>query len=184
MTKTDKALVLLLRFVGVGSLFALVAVFMPVPWMAATHRWLGLGEMPTGPVVEYLARSLSAFYALVGALCLVVLPAPGAVPGGGLRPAERGPARRRSGGGDAVVVVGLRGARGRGVRGAAVRAGPLIERVALVMLNSFGHLTPCFHLEVETLGPVRGMTRWQQFFNLSPRCRLACSPGLLSTSPG
>jgi len=40
--------------------------------MAATHRWLGLGEMPTGPVVEYLARSLSAFYALVGALCLVM----------------------------------------------------------------------------------------------------------------
>ena len=44
----------------------------PVSWMAAAHRWLGLGEMPTGPVVEYLARSLSAFYALVGALCLVV----------------------------------------------------------------------------------------------------------------
>jgi hypothetical protein len=37
-----------------------------------THRWLGLGEMPTGPIVEYLARSLSAFYALVGALCLVM----------------------------------------------------------------------------------------------------------------
>src|SRR5262249_54828619 len=72
MTKSDKALVLLLRFVGGGSLFALVGVFMPVSWMAATHRWLGLGEMPTAPVVEYLARSLSAFYALVGALCLVV----------------------------------------------------------------------------------------------------------------
>ena len=28
--------------------------------------------MPTGPIVEYLARSLSAFYALVGALCLVM----------------------------------------------------------------------------------------------------------------
>ena len=28
--------------------------------------------MPTGPVVEYLARSLSAFYAVMGALCLVV----------------------------------------------------------------------------------------------------------------
>ena len=51
MTKSDKALVLLLRFVGVGALFALVAVFMPVPWMAATHLRLGLGEMPTGPVV-------------------------------------------------------------------------------------------------------------------------------------
>ncbi len=63
---------ILLRFVGVSALFALVAVFMPSSWMAATHRWLGLGEMPTGPVVEYLARSLSAFYALVGALCLVM----------------------------------------------------------------------------------------------------------------
>ena len=60
MTRADKALVLLLRFVGVPALFALVAVFMPVSWMAATHRWLGLGEMPAGPVVEYLARSVSA----------------------------------------------------------------------------------------------------------------------------
>jgi hypothetical protein len=40
--------------------------------MVATHRWLGLGEMPTGPVVEYLARDLSAFYAVMGALCLVM----------------------------------------------------------------------------------------------------------------
>ena len=72
MTKSDKVLVILLRIVGVSALFALVAVFMPVSWMAATHRWLGLGEMPTGPVVEYLARSLSAFYAVMGALCLVL----------------------------------------------------------------------------------------------------------------
>ena len=59
MTKSDKALVLLLRIVGGPAVFALVAVVMPTSWMAATHRWLGLGEMPTGPVVEYLARSLS-----------------------------------------------------------------------------------------------------------------------------
>ena len=72
MTKSDKVLVILLRYGGVIALFAVVAVVMPTSWMAATHRWLGLGEMPTGPVVEYLARSLSAFYALVGALCLVV----------------------------------------------------------------------------------------------------------------
>jgi hypothetical protein len=72
MKKSDKVLALLLRFVGVGALFALVAVFMPSSWMAATHRWLRLGEMPTGPVVEYLARSLSAFYAIMGALCLVL----------------------------------------------------------------------------------------------------------------
>src|SRR5215468_10904473 len=72
MTKSDKVLVLLLRIVGVPALFALVAVVMPVSWMAASHRWLGLGEMPTVPVVEYLARSLSAFYAVMGALCLVL----------------------------------------------------------------------------------------------------------------
>jgi hypothetical protein len=72
MTRVDKALLILLRFVGVSAMFALVAVFMPLSWLTATHRWLGMGEMPAVPVVEYLARSLSAFYALVGALCLVV----------------------------------------------------------------------------------------------------------------
>ena len=72
MTKADKALVILLRCLGVGSLFALVPVLMPASWMVATHRWLGLGEMPTASVVEYLARSVSAFYALLGALCLAL----------------------------------------------------------------------------------------------------------------
>ena len=52
MTKSDKVLVILFRYLlGIGSLFALVPVVMPWSWMAATHRWLGLGEMPTGPVV-------------------------------------------------------------------------------------------------------------------------------------
>jgi hypothetical protein len=71
MTKSDLVLVILFRYLlGIGSLFALIPVFMPMSWMAAMHRWLGLGEMPTGPIVEYLARSLSAFYALIGALCI------------------------------------------------------------------------------------------------------------------
>ncbi len=72
MTRREKVLVVLLRVLGIGSLFALVAVFMPYSRMLAIHRWLGMGDMPTAPVVEYLARSLSAFYALMGALCLVV----------------------------------------------------------------------------------------------------------------
>jgi hypothetical protein len=72
MTLRAKILVVVLRVMGIGGLFALVAVFMPVSWMAATHRWLGMGEMPISPVVEYLARSLSAFYALVSALVLVM----------------------------------------------------------------------------------------------------------------
>jgi hypothetical protein len=72
MTKSDKVLTILLRLLGVTALLALVPAVMPFSWMAATHRWLGLGEMPTTPVVEYLARSLSAFYAFLGALCLVL----------------------------------------------------------------------------------------------------------------
>lgn len=72
MTLTDKALIVLLRIFGVTALFALVAVVMPLSWMTATHRWLGLGEMPTAPIVGYLARSLSAFYAFFGALCLLL----------------------------------------------------------------------------------------------------------------
>ena len=72
MTKSDKVLVILLRLLGVTALFALLAVVLPASWMAAAHRWLGLGEMPTASVVEYLARSVSAFYALLGALCPVM----------------------------------------------------------------------------------------------------------------
>ena len=71
MTRADKALVLLLCILGVGSLFALVTVFIPLSWIAAIHRWRGLGKMPVAPVVEYLARSVSAFYPLCG-LCLVL----------------------------------------------------------------------------------------------------------------
>jgi hypothetical protein len=49
-------------------MLALVAVFMPCSWMDATHRWLGMGPLPDGPVVGYLARSLSLFYVLLGGL--------------------------------------------------------------------------------------------------------------------
>src|SRR5271155_3846213 len=119
MTKSDKVLVILFRYLlGIGSLFALIPVVMPWSWMAATHRWLGLGEMPTGPIVAYLARSLSAFYALVGALCLVMASdldryRPLVRFFGVPRTARHYLHGRRSGSGDALVVDGLRGARGR-----------------------------------------------------------------------
>mgnify|MGYP001052741883 CR=1 FL=1 len=61
-------LVLLLRVAGTAMLLALVGVFMPVSWMAAVHERLGLGPFPQGPIIEYLARSLSFFYAVMGAL--------------------------------------------------------------------------------------------------------------------
>jgi hypothetical protein len=70
--KSPRVLKLLLRLVGVSALFALGAVAMPMAWMATIHRGLGLGEMPQGAIVEYLARSLSAFYALFGVVCLAL----------------------------------------------------------------------------------------------------------------
>jgi hypothetical protein len=68
----ERALIWLLRIGGVVTLLALGAVFMPVEWMAATHAWLGLGEFPRSPIVDYLTRSISAFYAFHGGLLLLL----------------------------------------------------------------------------------------------------------------
>lgn len=61
-------LILFLRAVGTVAGSAAVCAVMPLRWMDATHRALGMGALPSAPVVEYLARSTSAFYALLGAL--------------------------------------------------------------------------------------------------------------------
>jgi hypothetical protein len=68
----DRPLVLLLRVLGCVDLLALVAVVVPHAWLAASHRALGLGELPDAPVVGYLARSASAVYALHGAMILFI----------------------------------------------------------------------------------------------------------------
>ena len=54
------------RLVGLSGMLAIVAVVMPFSWMAETHEYLGLGKMPEGAIVEYLARSLSAVYVVLG----------------------------------------------------------------------------------------------------------------------
>ena len=64
----DTWLRLLLRLFGSASLLALGAVVMPTRWMAATHAWLDIGPFPEAPITEYLTRSLSLFYFLIGAL--------------------------------------------------------------------------------------------------------------------
>lgn len=61
-----------LRIMGKSALTALVFVAAPYSWMDALHQWLGLGKMPSEPVVGYLARSTSAFYALQGRLAWVI----------------------------------------------------------------------------------------------------------------
>ena len=65
-----RVLIILLRVGGVLACTAIIASVMPTTWIAATHRWLGLGDFPDAPITQYLARSLSAFYAMHGALAL------------------------------------------------------------------------------------------------------------------
>ena len=65
-------LIVFLRMVGSFSLTAIFFVFVPYENMNNIHQLLGMGELPAEPVVGYLARSLSAFYALVGGIMWVV----------------------------------------------------------------------------------------------------------------
>ena len=67
----EKWLAILLRFAGGVMLLAFGAIFMPTEWMAVSHRWLGLGEFPGSPLVDYLTRSASALYGIHGGLYLV-----------------------------------------------------------------------------------------------------------------
>jgi len=69
---SERFLKILLRVVGVVAALGALAVFMPTAWMARCHEWLGLGKFPEGAIVEYLARSLSAFYAMFGGLLILV----------------------------------------------------------------------------------------------------------------
>lgn len=57
---------------GVLTLLAIPAVFLTTSAMDYFHRQLGLGPLPEGPIVQYLARSLSAFYAAFGSLTLLL----------------------------------------------------------------------------------------------------------------
>jgi hypothetical protein len=68
----ERILKLILQINGAVMATALVAVFMSHDQMAAIHQWLGLGKFPEGIIVDYLARSLSAFYALMGVLYIVL----------------------------------------------------------------------------------------------------------------
>ena len=71
-TRAEFLLRCLLVFSGLMTLLALPAVFMPTAWMDYFHRGLILEPLPPGPIVEYLARSVSALYAAFGSLTLLI----------------------------------------------------------------------------------------------------------------
>lgn len=64
----DRFLLLFLRTAGAVAGSAALCAVMPLRAMDAVHRALGMGPLPSQPIVAYLARSTSAFYALLGAL--------------------------------------------------------------------------------------------------------------------
>lgn len=56
----------LLRLTGLSEMLAFIAVLMPRSWMEAGHLWLGLGEMPGGPVLMFMIRQASYTYGMHG----------------------------------------------------------------------------------------------------------------------
>ncbi|MSQ95276.1 MAG: hypothetical protein EXR98_12065 [Gemmataceae bacterium] len=66
MNPQERHLIWFLRLTGVMFLCAAPAVVMPSAWMRAIAAWLGL-DLPDLPLVEYLTRSVSALYTVLGA---------------------------------------------------------------------------------------------------------------------
>jgi len=56
----------LLRLSGSVEILAFIAVVMPRSWMEIAHTWLGLGEMPNGPIIMFMIRQASYTYGIHG----------------------------------------------------------------------------------------------------------------------
>lgn len=55
-----------LRLAGAVEILAFFAVVMPRSWMEASHTWLGMGEMPDGPLIMFMIRQASYAYGMHG----------------------------------------------------------------------------------------------------------------------
>ena len=62
----ERLLVWLLRLAGATELLAFIAVVMPRSWMEISHAWLGLGQMPDGPLLMFMIRQASYTYGVHG----------------------------------------------------------------------------------------------------------------------
>jgi hypothetical protein len=56
----------ILRLSGTVEILAFFAVAMPRSWMEASHSWLGMGEMPNGPLIMFMIRQASYAYGMHG----------------------------------------------------------------------------------------------------------------------
>jgi len=71
-SREERILILILRLSAILLLLAFPMMLLPVEWMAVTHRWMGLGEFPASPLVDYLTRSSSFLYGFHGGLLLLL----------------------------------------------------------------------------------------------------------------
>ena len=62
----ERILVWLLRLAGAVEILAFIAVVMPRSWMEISHAWIGLGEMPDGPLLMFMIRQASYTYGMHG----------------------------------------------------------------------------------------------------------------------
>ena len=72
LNPADTFVVLLLRIGAMLTGAGFFAVLLPVGWMASTHAWLGLGVFPRTAIVDYLARSVAAFYGFHGLMLYLI----------------------------------------------------------------------------------------------------------------
>ena len=72
MNRYERMLVWLLRLTAAGTMLAVAPMVMPHAWWDWAHRWMGQGAFPDAPAVDYLTRSVCAFYAMFGGLLWVV----------------------------------------------------------------------------------------------------------------
>jgi len=56
----------LLRLSGTVEMLAFFSVVMPRSWMEIAHAWVGLGQMPDGPIIMFMIRQASYTYGVHG----------------------------------------------------------------------------------------------------------------------
>jgi hypothetical protein len=72
MSRADRLLTWLIRANAAILLCAALPIFFPTELMAETHQRLGLGTFVRDRLTEYLTRSVSACYAMHGAVLLAL----------------------------------------------------------------------------------------------------------------
>ena len=63
---SDRLQAWILRLTGLTEILAFIAVVMPRSWMEVSHQWLGLGQMPDGPILMFMIRQASYAYGMHG----------------------------------------------------------------------------------------------------------------------